>query len=137
LENSFNRYLYGSAEHLGDLLRIDDPEIVLATLTLLSILVKKTRSRVTTRIHGDPILNAQLFYLTKGWGGKQDGLGLLYCVQDRDITSKVRRTLPLTDPICAFLHVFFFGFIFNVQSNSPFFTAVGWHDAAVRVLRRP
>lgn len=89
LENSFNRYLYGSAEYLGDLLRIDDVELVLASLTLLSTLVKKTRSRVTTRIHGDPVLNAQLFYLTKGWGGKQDGLGLLYCVQDKDVTPKV------------------------------------------------
>jgi len=111
LENSFNRYLYGSAEHLGDLLRIDDPEIVLATLTLLSILVKKTRSRVTTRIHGDPILNAQLFYLTKGWGGKQDGLGLLYCVQERDITPKVRHTHPLAlQSVC--IPAVFFGFIY-------------------------
>lgn len=117
LENAFNRFLYGSAEHLGDLLRIDDVEIVLATLRLLSILVKKTRSRVTTRIHGDPVLNAQLFYLTKGWGGKQDGLGLLYCVQDKDVTPKVRAPQAIFFPPVPFFR--FFNYLILTNKTFP------------------
>ncbi len=94
LENCYNRCLYSSVEHLGKLLKLDDTEIVLATLAVLVSLVKKTRSRVTShRIHGDPVLNSHLFYLTKGWGGKQDGLGLLYCVQDSDVSSNVSTPL--------------------------------------------
>jgi E3 ubiquitin-protein ligase HUWE1 len=34
------------------------------------------------RWHGDAALNAHLFSLSQGWGGKEEGLGLLACAMD-------------------------------------------------------
>lgn len=86
----FNRHLYASIDRLNKLLKLDDTDIVLSVLSLLAAFVTKIQLRV--HAHSQPIppsLNTTLFYLAKGWGGKQDGLGLLYCCQQEDVGAKV------------------------------------------------
>jgi E3 ubiquitin-protein ligase HUWE1 len=60
-----------------------DPDIVVAALQTLAAFVKKpVQSNRAMRWHGDAALNARLFSLSQGWGGKEEGLGLLACAMD-------------------------------------------------------
>ncbi|KAL2630710.1 hypothetical protein R1flu_015396 [Riccia fluitans] len=80
LENCMNKYLYNSNEHVSALFASTDPEIVIAALETLAAFVKKpVQSNRAMRWHGDAALNARLFSLSQGWGGKEEGLGLLAC----------------------------------------------------------
>jgi len=84
LENCLNRQLYSSVEHLSKLIQSDDTEVVLAALNLLAVYVPNIHQQT---MPSD--LNTQLFCLAKGWGGKQDGLGLIYCVRQEDVSNKL------------------------------------------------
>ncbi|BFI34167.1 E3 ubiquitin-protein ligase HUWE1 [Marchantia polymorpha subsp. ruderalis] len=80
LENCMNKFLYNSNEHVSALFASTDPEIVIAALETLAAFVKKpVQSNRAMRWHGDAALNARLFSLSQGWGGKEEGLGLLAC----------------------------------------------------------
>jgi len=89
LENCVNRQVYASVEHLTRLLKLDDTEIVLAVLSLIAAYVTKVQLRMASHQPIPPSLNTQLFYLAKGWGGKQDGLGLHFCTRQDDVSSKL------------------------------------------------
>uniref|UniRef100_A0A7I4AEX4 HECT-type E3 ubiquitin transferase n=1 Tax=Physcomitrium patens TaxID=3218 RepID=A0A7I4AEX4_PHYPA len=83
LENCVNKYLYNSNEHVSLLFASTDPDIVIAALQTLAASVKKpVQSNRTLRWQGDATLNACLFSLSQGWGGKEEGLGLLACAMD-------------------------------------------------------
>lgn len=62
------------------LLACDDMEVVLGVLRVLGVYGKKPfQPGRTSRWHADPGLRARLLALAQGWGGKEEGLGLLAC----------------------------------------------------------
>lgn len=70
-------------QHVSSLFASTDPDIVIAALQTLAAFVKKpVQSNRAMRWLGDTTLNARLFSLSQGWGGKEEGLGLLACAQD-------------------------------------------------------
>jgi hypothetical protein len=75
--------LWGWLQHVSLLFASTDPDIVIAALQTLAAFVKKpVQSNRAMRWHGDTTLNARLFSLSQGWGGKEEGLGLLACAVD-------------------------------------------------------
>lgn len=76
LENCANKHFYCSYEHLSTLLASSDADVVIASLQTLAAFVKKPVGKCSIR---DTSLNAKLFALSQGWGGKEEGLGLLAC----------------------------------------------------------
>ncbi|XP_057852533.2 E3 ubiquitin-protein ligase UPL1 isoform X1 [Cryptomeria japonica] len=77
LENCTNKHFYCSYEqHLSSLLASSDADVVIASLQTLAAFVKKPVGKCPIR---DTSLNAKLFALSQGWGGKEEGLGLLAC----------------------------------------------------------
>ncbi|KAK9941207.1 hypothetical protein M0R45_017826 [Rubus argutus] len=81
LENCTNKHFYSSYEqHLSSLLACTDADVVEACLQTLAAFLKKTVGKYSIR---DASLNSKLFALAQGWGGKEEGLGLIACaVQD-------------------------------------------------------
>nr|XP_011461878.1 PREDICTED: E3 ubiquitin-protein ligase UPL1 isoform X1 [Fragaria vesca subsp. vesca] len=81
LENCTNKHFYSSYEqHLSSLLACTDADVVEACLQTLAAFLKKTVGKYSIR---DASLNSKLFALAQGWGGKEEGLGLVACaVQD-------------------------------------------------------
>eukprot|EP01087_Luapelamoeba_hula_P018001 TRINITY_DN5737_c0_g1_i6.p1 TRINITY_DN5737_c0_g1~~TRINITY_DN5737_c0_g1_i6.p1 ORF type:complete len:3934 (-),score=815.66 TRINITY_DN5737_c0_g1_i6:63-11864(-) len=84
VQNTHNRHQYASLDRLTWLLTVDDTEIVMAVLVLLSVYVSRSQFILQQHAH----LGSQLFQLAKGWGGKQDGLGLLHCAQASDVSAQ-------------------------------------------------
>ncbi|KAF6153803.1 hypothetical protein GIB67_001036 [Kingdonia uniflora] len=77
LENCTNKHFFGSYEqHLSSLLASTDADIVEASLQTLAAFLKKTTGKCSIR---DTSLNSKLFAFSQGWGGKEEGLGLLAC----------------------------------------------------------
>ncbi|XP_065862675.1 E3 ubiquitin-protein ligase UPL1-like isoform X2 [Euphorbia lathyris] len=76
LENCTNKHFYSSYEHLAFLLSSPDADILEACLQTLAAFLKKTIGKYSIRDSG---LNAKLFSLAQGWGGKEEGLGLIAC----------------------------------------------------------
>ncbi|CAL5213878.1 unnamed protein product [Lathyrus oleraceus] len=75
LDNCTNKHFYSSYEqHLSSLLASTDPDVVEATLDTLATFLKKTIGKYSIR---DTSLNSKLFALAQGWGGKEEGLGLI------------------------------------------------------------
>ncbi|KAG2678263.1 hypothetical protein I3760_12G135800 [Carya illinoinensis] len=81
LENCTNKHFYSSYEqHLSLLLASTDTDVVEACLQTLAAFLKKTIGKYSIR---DASLNSKLFALAQGWGGKEEGLGLIAtAVQD-------------------------------------------------------
>ncbi|XP_043690385.1 E3 ubiquitin-protein ligase UPL1-like isoform X2 [Telopea speciosissima] len=80
LENCTNKHFYSSYEHLSSLLGSTDPDVVEASLQTLAAFLKKTIGKCSIR---DVSLSSKLFAFSQGWGGKEEGLGLIACsVQD-------------------------------------------------------
>ncbi|XP_068637077.1 E3 ubiquitin-protein ligase UPL1-like isoform X2 [Aristolochia californica] len=80
LENCTNKHFYSTYEHLSSLLASTDPDVVEASLQTLAAFLKKTIGKCSIR---DTSLNSKLFAFSQGWGGKEEGLGLIACsVQD-------------------------------------------------------
>ncbi|XP_023540404.1 E3 ubiquitin-protein ligase UPL1-like isoform X1 [Cucurbita pepo subsp. pepo] len=77
LENCTNKHFYSSYEqHLSCLLASIDADIVEACLQTLAAFLKKSVGKYSIR---DASLNSKLFALAQGWGGKEEGLGLIAC----------------------------------------------------------
>ncbi|XP_027346077.1 E3 ubiquitin-protein ligase UPL1-like isoform X2 [Abrus precatorius] len=74
LDNCTNKHFYSSYEHLSALLASTDPDVVEATLDTLATFLKKTVGKYSIR---DTSLNSKLYALAQGWGGKEEGLGLI------------------------------------------------------------
>ncbi|KAI5385562.1 E3 ubiquitin-protein ligase UPL1 isoform X2 [Lathyrus oleraceus] len=75
LDNCTNKHFYSSYEqHLSSLLASTDPDVVEATLDTFATFLKKTVAKYSIR---DASLNSKLFALAQGWGGKEEGLGLI------------------------------------------------------------
>ncbi|XP_039689425.1 E3 ubiquitin-protein ligase UPL1 isoform X3 [Medicago truncatula] len=78
LDNCPNKHFYSSYEqHLSLLLASTDPDVVEATLDTFATFLKKTVGKYSIR---DTFLNSKLFALAQGWGGKEEGLGLIASV---------------------------------------------------------
>ncbi|PKA67035.1 E3 ubiquitin-protein ligase UPL1 [Apostasia shenzhenica] len=77
LENCTNKHLYSSFEqNLSSLLASEDADVVEASLQTLTAFLKKPAGKCSIR---DSSLTSKLFSLTQGWGGKEEGLGLVAC----------------------------------------------------------
>ena len=76
MEKCANKHFYCSYEHLSTLLASLNADVVIASLQTLAAFVKKPVGKCSIR---DTSLNAKLFALSQGWGGKEEGLGLLAC----------------------------------------------------------
>ncbi|XP_022716730.1 E3 ubiquitin-protein ligase UPL1-like isoform X2 [Durio zibethinus] len=76
LENCTNKHFYSSYEHLSSLLASTDADVVEACLQTLAAFFNKTSGKYSIR---DASLNSKLFALAQGWGGKEEGLGLITC----------------------------------------------------------
>ncbi|KAK2383806.1 E3 ubiquitin-protein ligase UPL1 [Trifolium repens] len=82
LDNCTNKHFYSSYEqHLSSLLSSTDPDVVEATLDTLATFLKKTIGKYSIR---DASLNSKLFALAQGWGGKEEGLGLVASAVSND-----------------------------------------------------
>ncbi|CAI9088204.1 OLC1v1022471C1 [Oldenlandia corymbosa var. corymbosa] len=80
LENCTNKHLYSSCEHhLSALLASTDADVVEASLQTLAAFLKKTIGKYIIR---DSSLKSKLFAFAQGWGGKEEGLGLVACAVD-------------------------------------------------------
>ncbi|CAL1353898.1 unnamed protein product [Linum trigynum] len=80
LENCTNKHFYSSYEqHLSALLASTDADVVEACLQTLAAFLKKTIGKYSIR---DASLSSKLFTLAQGWGGKEEGLGLIACTVD-------------------------------------------------------
>uniref|UniRef100_A0A5B6YM25 HECT-type E3 ubiquitin transferase n=1 Tax=Davidia involucrata TaxID=16924 RepID=A0A5B6YM25_DAVIN len=77
LENCTNKHFYSSYEHhLSSLLASTDADVVEACLQTLAAFLKKTIGKYIIR---DASLSSKLFAFAQGWGGKEEGLGLIAC----------------------------------------------------------
>ncbi|KAK9005222.1 hypothetical protein V6N11_042666 [Hibiscus sabdariffa] len=77
LENCTNKHFYSSYEqYLSALLASTDADVVEACLQTLAAFLKKTIGKYSVR---DASLSSKLFALAQGWGGKEEGLGLIAC----------------------------------------------------------
>ncbi|CAA2959517.1 E3 ubiquitin- ligase UPL1 isoform X1 [Olea europaea subsp. europaea] len=77
LENCSNKHFYSSYEHhLSSLLASTDVDVVEACLQTLAAFLKKTIGKYIIR---DSFLNSRLLAFAQGWGGKEEGLGLISC----------------------------------------------------------
>ncbi|KAM6552582.1 hypothetical protein CsatB_013344 [Cannabis sativa] len=85
LENCTNKHFYSTYEqHLSSLLACTDADVVEACLQTLAAFLKKTIGKYSIR---DATLNSKLFALAQGWGGKDEGLGLIACAVQKDCDS--------------------------------------------------
>ncbi|KAK4489970.1 hypothetical protein RD792_000624 [Penstemon davidsonii] len=82
LENCHNKSPFGGLEHFKLLLASTDPEVLIAALETLYVLVKITPSKLHTsgKLVGCGSVNNCLLSLAQGWGSKEEGLGLYSCV---------------------------------------------------------
>eukprot|EP00882_Tetradesmus_deserticola_P006936 GHRQ01007306.1.p1 GENE.GHRQ01007306.1~~GHRQ01007306.1.p1 ORF type:complete len:318 (+),score=120.56 GHRQ01007306.1:133-1086(+) len=78
LENCSNKTAYSSSEHLTNLLAAPVPEVVAAAVQTFQVLLRKTH-HTSVRWVAPPGLSQRLLCLSKGWGGKEEGLDLVVC----------------------------------------------------------
>lgn len=108
LENCTNKHFYSSYEHhLSSLLASTDADVVEACLQTLAAFLKKSIGKYIIR---DASLNSRLFSFAQGWGGKEEGLGLISCVSRSD---------PITLELGSTLHFQFYAT--DNPSNEPTF----------------
>uniref|UniRef100_A0A7N0UIS5 HECT-type E3 ubiquitin transferase n=1 Tax=Kalanchoe fedtschenkoi TaxID=63787 RepID=A0A7N0UIS5_KALFE len=86
LENCPNKGSFSGVEHFKLLLSSTDPEVLIATLETLAALVKINPSKVhgNAKLIGLGNVNSCLLSLAQGWGSKEEGLGLYYCVMENE-----------------------------------------------------
>ncbi|GKA11786.1 E3 ubiquitin protein ligase UPL1-like protein [Tanacetum coccineum] len=76
LENCTNKHFYSSYEHhLSSLLASTDVDVVEACLQTLTTFLKSVGKHVIK----DASLSSKLFAFAQGWGGKEEGNGLVAC----------------------------------------------------------
>ena len=73
------RYIYNSMDHLCSLLADHNAAIVLLTLEILNMLLQRSPKLRAARVTPSAELNDRLMELAMGWGGRENGLGLLEC----------------------------------------------------------
>mmetsp|Transcript_6333 Transcript_6333/g.19107 ORF Transcript_6333/g.19107 Transcript_6333/m.19107 type:complete len:2271 (+) Transcript_6333:269-7081(+) len=71
--------VYNSIEHLTALLADDDEKIILLCLDIVRTLLHRNTRVRPTRAHSVPCLGNRLLSLSRGWGGREAGLGLIDC----------------------------------------------------------
>eukprot|EP00850_Spirogloea_muscicola_P022377 SM000291S10855 [mRNA] locus=s291:47169:64581:+ [translate_table: standard] len=92
LENCVNKHLYNSCEHMSLLLASTDVRIVLGALGVLAAFVRKPfHPSRSLRWSGEPGINARLFCLSQGWGGKDEGVGLVACSVEGACSAEVQQ----------------------------------------------
>ncbi|GKV14839.1 hypothetical protein SLEP1_g25650 [Rubroshorea leprosula] len=106
LENCTNKQFYSSYEHLSSLLASTDADVVEACLQTLVAFLKRTVGKYSIR---DTSLNSKLFALAQGWGGKEEGLGLIACAIPN-------RCDPVANELGCTLHFEFY--LSNESSNA-------------------
>eukprot|EP00793_Prasinoderma_coloniale_P000755 PRCOL_00003905-RA len=84
LDNCANRHLFVSSDYLSLLLGADDRELVAVVLETLMVLSRRPMegTRQMSRWRPGQDLFKRLVAMTKGWGGKQQGLDMLACVAE-------------------------------------------------------
>ncbi|XP_048323503.2 E3 ubiquitin-protein ligase UPL1 isoform X3 [Ziziphus jujuba] len=108
LENCTNKHFYSSYEqHLSSLLACTDADVVEACLQTLAAFLKKTIGKYSIR---DASLNSKLYALAQGWGGKEEGLGLITCAVQNSCD-------PLAHELGCTLHFEFYAL--NDSSSDP------------------
>ncbi|CAA3019978.1 E3 ubiquitin- ligase UPL1-like [Olea europaea subsp. europaea] len=99
LENCTNKHFYSSYEHhLSSLLASTDVDVVEACLQTLAAFFKKTIGKYIIR---DSFLNSRLLAFAQGWGGKEEGLGLISCAIPNGID-------PIAHQLACTLHFEFY-----------------------------
>ncbi|KAL8239183.1 hypothetical protein R6Q59_015750 [Mikania micrantha] len=99
LDNCTNKHFYSSYEHhLSSLLASTNADVVEACLQALSSFLRKSTGKHIIR---DASLNSKLFAFAQGWGGKDEGLGLVACALE-DVSD------PITDDLGSTLHFEFY-----------------------------
>eukprot|EP00850_Spirogloea_muscicola_P009963 SM000057S18393 [mRNA] locus=s57:350840:368215:- [translate_table: standard] len=92
LENCVNKHLYNSCEHMSLLLAYTDVRVVLGALGVLAAFVRKPfHPSRSLRWSGEPGINARLFCLSQGWGGKDEGVGLVACSVEGACSAEVQQ----------------------------------------------
>ncbi|KAI9106855.1 hypothetical protein K1719_022383 [Acacia pycnantha] len=88
LENCPNKTSFDGLEHFKFLLASTDPEVVMAALETLSVLVKLNPSKLhgSAKMVGCGSVNGYLLSLAQGWGSKEEGLGLYSCIMANEKT---------------------------------------------------
>nr|XP_010929052.1 E3 ubiquitin-protein ligase UPL1 isoform X2 [Elaeis guineensis] len=76
VEKCTNKHFYSSFEHLSSLLASTDADVVEASLQTLTAFLKKTVGKCSIR---DASLTSKLFAFSQGWGGREEGIGLIAC----------------------------------------------------------
>ncbi|KAI3769136.1 hypothetical protein L6452_00236 [Arctium lappa] len=77
LDNCTNKHFSSPYEHhLSSLLASTDVDVVEACLQTLAAFLKKSTGKY---VIGDASLTSKLFAFAQGWGGKEEGLGLVAC----------------------------------------------------------
>ncbi|KAL8209796.1 hypothetical protein R6Q57_006528 [Mikania cordata] len=99
LDNCTNKHFYSSYEHhLSSLLASTNADVVEACLQALSSFLRKSTGKHIIR---DASLNSKLFAFAQGWGGKDEGLGLVACALE-DVSD------PIADDLGSTLHFEFY-----------------------------
>lgn len=73
---SYYEVFVSKQHHFSSLLASTDADVVEACLQTLAAFLKKTIGKYSIR---DASLNSKLFAFAQGWGGKEEGLGLVSC----------------------------------------------------------
>lgn len=76
---------------------MDDFDVACGALTTLAALLKKHATGDFVRLLDNLAFGPRLLSLARGWGGRQEGLSLLYCCQDHP-AEKVLSSLLLAIP---------------------------------------
>ncbi|GER32833.1 E3 ubiquitin-protein ligase UPL1 [Striga asiatica] len=95
------------AHHLSSLLASTDADVVEACLQTLAAFLKKSIGKYIIR---DVSLNSRLVSFAQGWGGKEEGLGLVSCALQNGAD-------PIAFELGSTLHFEFYAM--NISSNEP------------------
>ncbi|XP_058209928.1 E3 ubiquitin-protein ligase UPL1-like isoform X2 [Rhododendron vialii] len=125
LENCTNKHLYSSYEHhLSSLLASTDADVVEACLQTLASFLKKTIGKYIIR---DASLNSKLFAFAQGWGGKDEGLGLVTCAIDDG-------SEPIAYELGSTLHFEFYG---SNEESSDELLAAELRTQGLKIIHLP
>lgn len=81
------RHVYNSVEHITALLADDNSAIILLTLEILNLLLQRSHKFRATRIAVTFELTDRLLDLAAGWGGRENGLGMVECCSKNNMDS--------------------------------------------------
>ncbi|XP_038984362.1 E3 ubiquitin-protein ligase UPL1-like [Phoenix dactylifera] len=124
VEKCTNKHLYSSFEqHLSSLLASTDADVVEASLQTLTAFLKKTVGKCSIR---DTSLTSKLFAFSQGWGGREEGIGLIACSIQNGCD-------PIASEIGSTLHFEFY----SVHDTSKESNIVQHEKQGLQVLHMP